>query len=713
MGINMFVNRELSWLDFNRRVLAFAEDSSVPLLERFKFIAIFSSNLDEFFQVRVGALHDRVEAGITSLSFDGMTPHQQLMAIRQKTVALTTQRDAILAQLTGQLRDAGYHIVTTHELSAEESQRLHEYFEREILPVLTPLAVDPTHPFPYISNLALSIGVLVTDPESDTTRFARVKVPDTISRFVDLGNKRYILLEDIIMSKLTSLFPGMVVGTPSVFRVTRNTDLSIDSEEAEDLLEMVEIELRRRRFGNAVRLEVSTSMPDDVLALIAEELELDPEDIYRHQWFVGGTELWQLHRINAPELHDSPWPLTTAGRLSAATDAGQSFFSVLRHRDLMVHHPYESFSSSTEEFIRQAAHDPSVRAIKATLYRTSADSPIARNLVYAAERGVQVVALVELTARFDEQTNVTWARELERAGAHVVYGMVGLKTHAKCLLVVRNEESGLKRYAHIGTGNYNSTTARIYEDIGFFTDDDAITADVSHLFNYLTGFSKAPQYSELVVAPEGFRPTLTSLIEHEMSFGAEGHICLKMNSLVDPDIIKKLVEAAQCGVHVDLLVRGICSLNMAAVEDLPIRVRSILGRFLEHSRIYRFAHGTESGTAAYFIGSPDVMQRNLDLRVEVLAPIHHEKHQAWLDKVFEIHWSDEVSAFDLDHSNNWVRRIPFSSETDPQYQLMKWATDLQRVRGQVSKFDTDITGEISRDAGMVNKILPWMRQHLR
>jgi len=713
MGFNLFVNRELSWLDFNRRVLAFAEDSSVPLLERFKFVAIFSSNLDEFFQVRVGALHDRVEAGITTLSFDGMTPHQQLIAIRAKTIALTAQRDAILVKLTGELRDAGFLVVTPAELTSAEAAHLDEYFEREILPVLTPLAVDPTHPFPYISNLALSIGVLVTDSSTETTRFARVKVPDTISRFIDLGNRRFILLEDVIMSKLSTLFPGMDVGVPSVFRVTRNTDLSIDSEEAEDLLEMVELELRRRRFGNAVRLEVSTSMPNEVLALIAEELELDPEDIYRHQWFVGGTELWQLHRINAPELHDSPWPLTTAGRLSAATDAGQSFFSVLRHRDLMVHHPYESFSSSTEEFIRQAAHDPSVRAIKATLYRTSADSPIARNLVYAAERGVQVVALVELTARFDEQTNVTWARELERAGAHVVYGMVGLKTHAKCILVVRNEESGLKRYAHIGTGNYNSTTARIYEDIGYFTDDDAITTDVSHLFNYLTGFSKAPEYSELIVAPEGFRKTLVSLIEHEMSFGNDGYISLKMNSLVDPEIITLLVDAARSGVHVDLLIRGICCLNLTAVADLPIRVRSILGRFLEHSRIYRFAHGSEDGTTAYFVGSPDVMQRNLDLRVEVLSPINHEKHQAWLDKVFEIHWSEDASAFDLDENNSWVRRIPYSTETDPQYRLMRWATDLQRVRGQVSKFDTDITGEISRDNGMVNKILPWMRQHLR
>jgi polyphosphate kinase len=509
------------------------------------------------------------------------------------------------------------------------------------------------------------------------------------------------------------LFPGMKTGSPSVFRVTRNTDLSIDSEEAEDLLEMVELELRRRRFGNAVRLEVSKSMTDDVLSMILEELELDPEDVYRHEWFVGGTELWQLHRIKDAKLHDAAWSLTTAGRLSAASDAGQSFFSVLRHRDLMVHHPYESFSSSTEEFIRQAAHDPSVRAIKATLYRTSADSPIARNLVLAAERGVQVVALVELTARFDEQTNVAWAKELERAGAHVVYGMVGLKTHAKCILVVRDEESGLKRYAHIGTGNYNSTTARIYEDIGYFTDDDAITNDVSNLFNYLTGFSKAPEYAQLIVAPEGFRTHLAELIQKEATFGVQGHISLKMNSLVDPEIITLLVAAAQQGTSVDLLVRGICCLNKAAVVGLPIRVRSILGRYLEHSRIYRFAHGSEDNTPIHYIGSPDVMQRNLDLRIEVLAPIQHEKHQAWLDKVLEIHWADDVSAFDLDDTNAWIRHQQPSLEADPQYRLMRWATDLQRVRGQVSKFDTDITGEIVRDVGIVQRLLPWMREHLR
>ncbi len=709
MAENPFVNRELSWLDFNQRVLSFAEDDGIPLLERVKFVAIFSSNLDEFFQVRVGALHDRVESGITATSFDGMTPTQQLLAIRAKTLELVERRDRVLDELMTRLRGAGHTVVKAAELEPAESHFLDGYFEKEILPILTPLAVDPTHPFPYISNLAVSIGVTVTDTETDTTRFARVKVPDTIPRFIDLGNRRHVPLEGVISERLGSLFPGMRVGTPAVFRVTRNTDLSIDSEEAEDLLEMVELELRRRRFGNAVRLEITRSMPDDVLAMILEELELDADDVYRHDWFVGGTELWQLHRIPDESLHDPPWVSITAGRLSAASDAGHSFFSVLRHRDLMVHHPFESFSTSTEDFIQQAANDPRVRAIKATLYRTSADSPIARNLVLAAERGVQVVALVELTARFDEQTNVTWAKELERAGAHVVYGMVGLKTHAKCLLVVREEESGLKRYAHIGTGNYNSTTARFYEDIGYFTDDEAITSDVSNLFNYLTGFSKSPEYSELVVAPEHLRSRINALIEHEASFGADGRISFKMNSLVDPDVITMLVGAARRGVQVDLLVRGICCLNMKAVEGLPIRVRSILGRYLEHSRIYRFGHGGDADGPAYFIGSPDMMQRNLDLRIEVLTPVHHEKHQAWIDKVLEIHWGEDVSAFDLGRDNRWTRSIRFTEDADPQHRLMKWATELQQVRGRVSRFDTDITTETVRDTNVLHRFMPWMR----
>ncbi len=709
MTSNLFVNRELSWLDFNQRVLTFADDPAVPLLERFKFVAIFSSNLDEFFQVRVGALHDRVEAGITQMSFDGMTPTQQLLAIRRKTLELSNHRDRIVNRLFTELGRAGFTMVQPSELVGPEKEFIDAYFESAVLPILTPLAVDPTHPFPYISNLALSIGVNVTDTDTDTTRFARVKVPDTIPRFVFLDERRFVTLEAVISERLHMLFPGMSISESGVFRVTRNTDLTIESEEAEDLLEMVELELRRRRFGNAVRLETSENMPNEILSIILEELELDADDVYRHEWFVGGTELWQLHRIDAPALHDRPWQTTTAGRLSAANDAGHSFFSVLRHRDLMVHHPYESFSTSTEDFIHQASVDPKVRAIKATLYRTSADSPIARSLVRAAERGVQVVALVELTARFDEQTNVAWAKELERAGAHVVYGMVGLKTHAKCLLVVREEESGLKRYAHIGTGNYNSTTARIYEDIGYFTDDDDITNDVSNLFNYLTGFSKAPEYADIIVAPENLRARIRDLVARESTFGDEGHISFKMNSLVDPDIIAELVAAARNGVRVDLLVRGICCLNMTHVNGLPIRVRSIIGRFLEHSRIYRFAHGTESGDPAYLIGSPDMMQRNLDLRVEVLTPIHHRKHQAWLDKVLEIHWAGDASAFDLTSDNRWVRSVEFTEDTDPQHRLMKWATELQQVRGQLSTFDTDITTETVIEENVLQRIVPWLR----
>lgn len=709
MSSNLFVNRELSWLDFNERVLRLAEDPSIPLLERLKFVAIFSSNLDEFFQVRVGALHDRVEAGITQLSFDGMSPAQQLLAIRRKTLELVDRRDSVVNNLFSRLGDHEYELLNSSQLHWSERSFLDDYFVREVMPILTPLAVDPTHPFPYISNLALSIGVNITDSDTNITRFARVKVPDTIPRFVFVDETRFIALEQVITERLHLLFPGMNIGESGTFRVTRNTDLSIESEEAEDLLEMVEIELRRRRFGNAVRLEISKEMPVEMLQTIQEELELDAEDVYRHEWFVGGTELWQIHRLDMPNLRDTQWQTTTAGRLSAADDAGHSFFSVLRHRDLMVHHPYESFSTSTEDFIRQAAGDPKVRAIKATLYRTSADSPIARNLVRAAERGVQVVALVELTARFDEQTNVTWAKELERAGAHVVYGMVGLKTHAKCLLVVREEETGLKRYAHIGTGNYNSTTARIYEDIGYFTDDDDITNDVSNLFNYLTGFSKAPEYAELVVAPEHLRSRMRELIAHESTYGAQGSISLKMNSLVDPDIISELVNAARAGVKIDLLVRGICCLNMAQTQGLPVRVRSILGRFLEHSRIYRFAHGSESGDAAYFIGSPDMMQRNLDLRVEVLVPVHHQKHRAWLDKVLEIHWADDASAFDLAPDNSWVRSVGFSEKTDPQHRLMEWATELQQVRGQLSTFDTDITTETVIDDNVLHRIVPWLR----
>lgn len=709
-----FVNRELSWLDFNARVLDLARETSVPPLERLKFVAIFGSNLDEFFQVRVGALHDRQEAGVTTRSFDGLTATEQLDRIRAKTVGLCAERDRVLADVLGVLASHGVRIVTDSSLTAAQTQTLDTYFESRVFPMLTPLAVDPAHPFPYISNLALSVGAMVTDPVSGEERFARVKVPTTINRFVDVGDRTFVPLEHAITRRISRLFPGMEVSQAHVFRVTRNTDLSIDAEEAEDLLAAVELELRRRRFGNAVRVEAEKSMDPRMLALIIEELELDPIDVYLHDRIIDSANLWELHRINDPALHDGTWTSVTAGRLAAAEDRGESFFSVLRHRELMVHHPYESFTTSTEEFIRQAAADPSVRAIKATLYRTSANSPIARSLIEAAERGVQVAALVELTARFDEQTNVTWAKELERAGAHVVYGMVGLKTHAKCLLVVREEEHGLRRYAHIGTGNYNSTTARTYEDIGLFTCDDETTEDVANLFNFLTGFSQTPHFNRLVTAPADLRPAVLDLISRETALGDEGRISMKMNSLVDEEVIRSLRRAGEAGVHIDLIVRGMCSMSLAGLEGSNVRVRSVLGRFLEHSRIYRFAHGGTDGVPVYLIGSADMMTRNLDLRVEVLAPINHPKHRSWLDKVFEIFLRDDVVRFDLGHDDAWHRAGPadFTFVHDAQGQLMRWATDLQLSQGMPSDYDL----AENADSGGIRRpnpgVIDWLREHL-
>ena len=706
-----FVNRELSWLEFNRRVLSLAKETSTPLLERLKFVAIFSSNLDEFFQVRVGALHDQEEARVAVRSIDGLTATEQLAFIRTQVVALSTERDEVLRQLFTEMGDAGIQLCKHDDLTATEQEYLDDYFDRRILPMLTPLAVDPAHPFPYISNLALSVGVIVSDPNTSEERFARVKVPTTLDRFVDIGNQRFVTLETIIIHRLKSLFPGMNVSTGQVFRVTRNTDLSIDAEEAEDLLTAVELELRTRRFGNPVRLEAERGIDSRVLELVLEELELDPIDVYFTDLLIDTENLWELHKIQNPSLHDQPWVSVTAGRLAVAEETGQSIFSVIRHRELMVHHPYESFASSAEEFIRQAAADPTVRAIKATLYRTSANSPIARNLIAAAERGVQVVALVELTARFDEQTNLNWAKELERAGAHVVYGMVGLKTHAKCLLVVREESDGLRRYAHIGTGNYNSSTARMYEDIGLFTCDDAITTDVADLFNYLTGFSHSPDFQYLLTAPRDLRTRFIELIQKEASFGEKGRIQMKMNSLVDPRIITALEEAAAKGVKIDLLIRGICSLDLSQCENQNIRVRSVLGRFLEHSRIYVFGHGAEDNSPTYYIGSADIMPRNLDLRVEVLVPIRHPKHQSWLAKVLDIMWSDNVVRFEIDASGEWHRAGPadFTFDHDAQGQLMKWATDLQLSQGTPSDFDLDESPRRMSPAPLYSGVKEWFR----
>jgi polyphosphate kinase len=664
-------NRELSWLDFNGRVLALVEESSLPLLERLKFLAIFASNLDEFFQVRVAALKGQVAAGVMVTSSDGLSPQRQLREIARYVDNLIEEHEHLLLDvLIPQLHTHGVEIVRWDDLTESEQSNATTYFHRQLFPVLTPLAVDPAHPFPYVSNLAISLGVLVRNPLTMEQRFARVKVPTLIKRFYQVTEGRFVPVEDVIAAHIGELFEGMTIVHVTTFRVTRNADLTLESEDADDLLAAVEMELRRRRFGRAVRLEVDDNIDASVLSMLLEELELEDSDVSRHRAPLAASALWEIHAaVDNPALKDVPWQSVTAGRLAVADGNDQSIFSVLRTRDLLVHHPYESFSSSTEEFIEQAATDPRVQGIKITLYRTSPDSAIARSLIKAAEMGKQVVALIELTARFDEATNVGWAKELERAGVHVVYGVVGLKTHSKCVLVVRQEESGLRRYVHVGTGNYNSKTAKIYEDIGLFSCNEEICDDVSRLFNTLTGFSNEPDYSCLIVAPKFLRPRFVELIENEITHGENGQILMKMNALADKEIVEILYRAAEAGVKIDLIVRGICGLRPGGESGSNIRVRSILGRYLEHSRMYRFAHGGNDGTPLYLIGSADMMPRNLDKRVEVLVPVEHPKHQAWIDKVFGILMSDDVVSFEMERDGSWARVGPseFTAEHDAQY----------------------------------------------
>ncbi len=681
------LNRELSWLAFNRRVLSLAGELDIPLLERVKFAAIFSSNLDEFFQVRVAALHDQVAANITSPGPDGRTPAEQLAEIGEVVRELIVIQEDILANdLLPLLQEEGIEVLSWGELSARERSLVVDIFSQRIFPVLTPLAVDPAHPFPYISNLALSLAATVRDPETGERRFARLKVPSILPRLVALPDgQRFVPLEQVIAAHLHTLFIGMEIEEVAAFRITRNVDLTVDDEDADDLLAAVELELRRRRFGRAVRLEVEASMSPEMLELLARELELEPHAVTSHRQLLDPTCLFALHAIDRPKLKDPPWLPVTAGRIATAEEADRSLFSVIRERALLVHHPYESFTSSVEAFLAEAADDPRVQTIKMTLYRTSGDSPIARSLIRAAERGVQVAVLVELKARFDEATNVTWAKTLERAGVHVVYGVVGLKTHAKCVLVVRNDADGLRRYVHLGTGNYNSKTAGLYEDLGYITCDPAIGEDATQLFNHLTGYSRGTDYRALVVAPHTLRPRLLQLIANEAAEGPQGSIAIKTNSIGDPEIIEALYSASAAGTKIDLLVRGICCLR-AGVEELSenIRVRSVLGRYLEHSRIYRFAHGgmSPSGTdpkPLFLIGSADLMPRNLDRRVETLVPVTHPKHQPWLDQVFAFHWADDIVAYDLQPDNTWLRVGPADAfEPHSQERMYHWVNARQR-----------------------------------
>jgi polyphosphate kinase len=653
-----YLNRELSALDYFARVLALGADPSVPLLERVKFLAIFSQSLDEFFQVRVSGLQEQLDAGLRSTSPDGLDPVEQLRAIRARVEPMVAHQAAIFTQeLAPALEEHGIGFCDWETLSEADRSHLEDVFEERVFPVLTPLAVDPAHPFPYISNLSLNLAVVVRDPTTAEERFARVKVPPLLPRFLVLPDgKRFVPLEQVIAAQLDSLFPGMETVAHHPFRVTRDADFEL-SDDADDLLEAMELILRRRaRFGTVVRLEVDGKMSDEVLELLCRELELTNPDVYVVDGPLDLGALWDLYGLEKPELKDPPWTPQTQPVLTR-TEAPPDVFHVLQQDDVLVHHPYDSFATSIEAFVEQASRDPQVLAIKQTLYRTAGpDSRLVRSLIHAAEQGKQVVTLVELKARFDEQANIERAQLFEEAGIHVVYGLVGLKTHAKILLVVRQEPDGIHRYCHVGTGNYNPKTATTYEDLGLMSADPDLGADLTELFNYLTGYSRQGDYRKLIVAPVTIRPELRQRIERQAALGPDGRITMKMNSLVDPEMIDALYSASQAGTPIDLIVRGICCLR-AGVRGLSetIRVRSIVGRFLEHSRIYRF--GPDPHTAEYLIGSADLMPRNLDRRVEALVPVNAGPLRDRLDEILTIDLADDAQAWELRDDGAW-RRVP-------------------------------------------------------
>lgn len=671
-----FLNRELSWLDFNARVLELAADPGVPLLERAKFCAIFSQNLDEFFQVRVAGLADQLAGGIGRSSPDGRSPTQTLKAVAAQVGELVDRLEHLfLGKLVPSLAEVGIVFSQWDELDAEDRQHLEEEFDTRIFPVLTPLAVDPGHPFPYISSLSLNLAVVLRDPVAEERRFARVKVPPLLPRFVVMPDgERFVPLEQVIASHLDRLFAGMEVVDTFAFRVTRNADLTLEEEEADDLLAAVEMELRRRRFGVAVRLEVDEEVTDEVLDLLTRELDLPNDAVHKTVGPLDLGGLWALRELDRPDLKDPPWHPVTQARLAAPDEEKVDMFKVIADGDVLVHHPYDSFHSSVEEFVRQASRDPKVLAIKLTLYRTSGDSSIVKSLVRAAERGKQVAALVELKARFDEAANIGWARALETAGVHVTYGLVGLKTHTKTALVVRDEGAGVRSYCHVGTGNYNAKTAKLYEDIGILTAEPAIGADLAQLFNYLTGYGRDVEYQRLLVAPHPLRSRLLELIDAEMAAPAgTGQVIMKMNSLVDPESIDRLYAASQAGVEIDLVVRGICCLR-PGVEGLSenIRVRSIVGRYLEHSRIFWFANGAGPGDAVTYFGSADLMPRNLDRRIEALIPVSDPALQRRLGEIIEVNLADDTLAWDLGPDGTWTH-VPRVETVDTHQRFQELA----------------------------------------
>ena len=641
-----YLDRELSWLAFNARVLAQAEDPAVPLLERCKFLAIFSQNLDEFFRVRVAGLKDQVAAGVSGAA----SAAERLREIRALVDELVARQGRVFTNdVAPALARAGVRLSDWESLDDDDRKQLNAFFEERVFPVLTPLSVDPGHPFPHISDLSLNLAVIVRDPATDERRFARVKVPSILPRFVVLPDgERFVPLEQLMAAQLDLLFPGVDVECHFPFRVTRNADLSGGDQDADDLLAAVEIEVRRRRRGRAVRLEIEPSMSDEIQSLLCQELQLGSEDVYVVDGPLDLGGLWSVYALDRPDMKDEPWAPVTEPRLA---EDGADVFSVLRDGDVLVHHPYESFATSVEAFIKQAARDPSVLAIKMTLYRTSGDSPIVKSLIRAAQANKQVVAVVELKARFDEEANIRWARALEEAGVHVVYGLVGLKTHCKVALVVRSEDDVVRRYCHIGTGNYHPLTARLYEDVGILSADPVLGADLSELFNFLTGYSRNVTYDRLLLAPDTLAPRMVELIESEARPG--GRIVLKMNSLVDAEVIDALYRASQAGAEIDLVVRGICCLRpgVPGLSD-TIRVRSIIGRYLEHSRVFCFG---EPGTpeARYFIGSADLMPRNLHLRVEAVVSVENPRLRDRLAEILHVNLADDTQAWALDGDGTW------------------------------------------------------------
>ena len=665
-----YQDRELTWLDFDTRVLELTEDPTIPLLERVRFLAIFSSNLDEFFMVRVASLKAKIERGVTTANSAGYTPQELLKIVLQRTQELVRiQAERFKDVIVPELAQHGIEFLKIDELSQDERDHLKDYYNKRIFPVLTPLVVDPSHPFPYISGLSLSIGINIESSDDFDISFARVKVPSNLPRFIrtsDTSKFRFVLIDELIAEHLSELFPGVTLKDHFFFRVTRNQDLDLDEDETDDILETMEKELTRRRFGPPVRLEVDKVINTQVLNELMDELQIDPQDVMKYDSPLDLRSLNQIADLDFPELKYKPFRSETAPELrDVDPDSTDSYFTALRKGEILLHHPYQSFTTSVVKFLENAARDPQVLAIKQTLYRTSGDSPIIEALIEAAEAGKQVLAVIEIRARFDEMANVRWARKLEEVGVHVVYGLMGLKTHAKLSLVVREEGETLRRYCHVGTGNYNPKTARFYDDLGLLSADPVLGEDLSRLFNELSGHSTKHDYSRLLVAPHSMRQGLLMRIKRETKNHLDGKpawIRFKLNSLLDEEIVAAIYEAADAGVKVEIVVRGICSLqlnNQPRREN--IKVRSILGRFLEHSRIYYFRN---DGAEDYYIGSADMMHRNLDRRVESLVRIESDKHKERLKGILDDSLSDKYSTWKLAENNQWVRHI---NDADGKY----------------------------------------------